>query len=53
MAMVFGLESTFTAVATDAAKGVTDRFRSMPMGGSAVVVGRCTADMLNQRSAWR
>jgi ABC-type multidrug transport system permease subunit len=46
MAMVFGLETTFTAVATDAAKGVTDRFRSLPMAPSAVVVGRSVADML-------
>lgn len=46
MAMVFGLETTFAAVATDAAKGVTDRFRSLPMAPSAVVVGRSVADML-------
>lgn len=36
-----------TSVATDAAKGVTDRFRSMPMSPSAVVLGRSIADMLN------
>jgi len=47
MTMVFGLEATMIAINTDAAKGVTDRFRSMPMAPSAVVVGRCTADMLN------
>lgn len=47
MTMVFGLEATFTSVTTDATKGVTDRFRSMPMAPSAVVVGRCAADMLN------
>jgi len=47
MTMVFGIEATFTAVSTDAARGVTDRFRSMPMAGSAVVVGRSAADMLN------
>ena len=47
MAMLFGLEATFTALTADAAKGVTDRFRSMPMAPSAVVVGRCAADMLN------
>jgi ABC-2 type transport system permease protein len=35
------------AVTTDAARGVTDRFRAMPMSGSAVVLGRCLADMLN------
>lgn len=47
MAMLFGLEATMMAVTTDAAKGVTDRFRSMPMSASAVVMGRCLADMLN------
>src|SRR5690606_6634454 len=47
LAMLFGVESTFSAIAADAARGVTDRFRSMPMSSSAVVVGRCTADMLN------
>jgi ABC-2 type transport system permease protein len=35
------------AVLDDAAKGVTDRFRSLPMAPSAVLVGRSTADMLN------
>lgn len=47
LTMAFGVESTFTAISTDAARGVTDRFRSMPMAGSAVVVGRGIADMLN------
>jgi ABC-2 type transport system permease protein len=47
LTMVFGIEATFTAVATDAARGVTDRFRSMPMARSAVVLGRSAADMLN------
>jgi ABC-2 type transport system permease protein len=47
LAMVFGLEATMVAVTTDAAKGVTDRFRSMPMAPSAVVVGRGSADLLN------
>ncbi|MEV6818626.1 ABC transporter permease [Nocardiopsis dassonvillei] len=46
MAMVFGVGETVTAVSQDAARGVTDRFRSMPMAPSAVVVGRCAADML-------
>jgi len=35
------------AVTTDAAKGVTDRFRTMPMAGSAVVLGRSIADMIS------
>lgn len=47
MTMAFGLEATMIAVGTDAASGVTDRFRSMPMAPSAVVVGRAGADMLN------
>ncbi|WP_158895548.1 ABC transporter permease [Amycolatopsis anabasis] len=47
MAMFFGLEATMAAVSADASKGVTDRFRSLPMSGFAVVAGRCTADMLN------
>jgi ABC-2 type transport system permease protein len=45
--MLFGLETTMIAITTDASKGVTDRFRSLPMSGSAVVLGRCLADMLN------
>jgi ABC-type polysaccharide/polyol phosphate export permease len=34
-------------VTTDANRGITDRFRSMPIAPSAVVVGRSLADMLN------
>jgi ABC-2 type transport system permease protein len=45
LAVVFGLEGTMTAVVTDAGRGITDRFRSMPMAPSAVVAGRCLADM--------
>jgi ABC-2 type transport system permease protein len=45
LAMVFGVEATMTAVVTDTARGITDRFRSMPMAPSAVVAGRCLADM--------
>ncbi|MBB5867982.1 ABC-2 type transport system permease protein [Allocatelliglobosispora scoriae] len=47
LTMLFGLETTVLAVSTDVAKGVTDRFRSLPMSASAVVLGRCLADMLN------
>jgi len=47
MAMLFGLETTMTAVAADAARGVTDRFRAMPMATGAVVAGRGLADLLN------
>ncbi|HLZ57344.1 MAG TPA: ABC transporter permease [Ktedonosporobacter sp.] len=45
--MLFGLETTMITVTTDASKGVTDRFRSLPMSTLAVVLGRCIADMLN------
>lgn len=45
LAMVFGVEGTMTAVVTDTARGITDRFRSLPMAPSAVVAGRCLADM--------
>jgi ABC-2 type transport system permease protein len=47
MTMLFGLETTMIAVTTDAARGVTDRFRSLPMSALAVVLGRCIADMFN------
>jgi ABC-2 type transport system permease protein len=47
MTMLFGLEATMIAVSTDAQKGVTDRFRSLPISSAAVVLGRCLADMLN------
>ena len=33
--MAFGLESTMTAVAQDVQRGVTDRFRSLPMSRAA------------------
>jgi ABC-2 type transport system permease protein len=51
LAMLFGIEATTIAVSTDASRGITDRFRSMPMARSAVVVGRCAADMLNSAVA--
>ncbi|MGV9317015.1 ABC transporter permease [Streptomyces sp. NPDC003691] len=46
-AMVLGIAGQAVAVATDVARGVTDRFRSMPMSGSAVVVGQTCAEVLN------
>jgi ABC-type multidrug transport system permease subunit len=45
--MLFGIEGTMAAVTTDTARGVTDRFRSIPMSAGAVVTGRCIADMLS------
>jgi ABC-2 type transport system permease protein len=47
LTMAFGLETTYTAVSTDATRGVTDRFRTMPIAAGAVVTGRSIADMLN------
>jgi ABC transporter DrrB family efflux protein len=44
--MAFGIGETMMSVQTDASRGVTDRFRSMPMAPSAVVVGRCVANMI-------
>jgi ABC-type multidrug transport system permease subunit len=44
--MAFGIGETLAAVQADTEKGVTDRFRSMPMAPSAVVVGRCLAGMV-------
>lgn len=45
MAMLQGIGATATGVAMDVNRGVVDRFRSMPMARSALVVGRSTADM--------
>lgn len=47
MTMLFGLESMVVAVTTDAAKGVTERIRAMPVSGVAVLTGRSLADLLN------
>ncbi|MEU0567117.1 ABC transporter permease [Nonomuraea sp. NPDC005983] len=46
MTMLFGLGATMVAVTTDLSRGVTDRFRSMPMAPSAVLLGRAVADLL-------
>jgi ABC-2 type transport system permease protein len=44
-AMVNGAAATVAVVAADRARGVTDRFRSMPVTRSAPVIGRSIADM--------
>ncbi|WP_219413264.1 ABC transporter permease [Pseudonocardia nigra] len=44
-AMVNGAAATVAVVAADRARGVTDRFRSMPVARSAPVIGRSIADM--------
>ena len=46
MTMAFGIGETMASMAADAERGVTDRFRSMPMASSAVVVGRSMTDMI-------
>jgi ABC-2 type transport system permease protein len=47
LAMMFGLEATMGAVTRDAARGITDRFRSLPIDGLAVLGGRACADLAN------
>lgn len=47
MTMLFGLESMVVNVTTDTARGVTERFRVMPVATTAILVGRSVADLLN------
>ncbi|MEV4255969.1 ABC transporter permease [Spirillospora sp. NPDC049652] len=47
LTMAFGLEGTFTAIAADASRGITDRFRALPLSASAPVAGRCAADLVD------
>jgi ABC-2 type transport system permease protein len=46
MTMAFGIGETMSFIAADAERGVTDRFRSMPMSASAVLMGRSITDMI-------
>ncbi|MEU1800192.1 ABC transporter permease [Streptomyces sp. NPDC019937] len=46
LTMAFGLEATMLAITQDLNKGVIDRFRSLPMASSAVLIGRSVLDML-------
>jgi ABC-2 type transport system permease protein len=46
MTMAFGIGETMAYMAADAERGVTDRFRSMPMAASAVLLGRTITDMI-------
>ncbi|UNO43898.1 ABC transporter permease [Streptomyces sp. MST-110588] len=46
MTMSFGFMNTAMLVAVDKDRGVTDRFRSMPMAPSAVVAGRGVSDVI-------
>jgi len=45
--VVFGSTITGASLAEDLQKGFIDRFRSLPMSGSAVLVGRTAADVVN------
>ena len=45
--VIFGSTITGTSLAEDMQKGLIDRFRSLPMSRSAVLIGRTTADLLN------
>ncbi|WP_173923427.1 ABC transporter permease [Agromyces sp. Marseille-P2726] len=45
LTMLFGLESTMTAMAEDAGRGITDRFRSLPISSASVALGRALADL--------
>jgi ABC-2 type transport system permease protein/oleandomycin transport system permease protein len=44
--VAFGATQTAIALAEDLNKGVIDRFRSLPMARSAVLVGRTSADLV-------
>ena len=45
--VIFGATLTGAGLAEDIKKGIIDRFRSLPMSRSAVLVGRTTSDVLN------
>jgi ABC-2 type transport system permease protein len=45
--VIFGSTLTGAGLAEDMQKGIIDRFRSLPMSRSAVLVGRTTSDVLN------
>jgi ABC-type multidrug transport system permease subunit len=45
--MIFGSTITGSGLAQDLQRGIVDRFRSLPMSQSAVLVGRTTSDLAN------
>lgn len=47
LTMLFGLDATMTAMAEDAKRGITDRFRSLPISSASVALGRAIADLAN------
>ena len=44
--VIFGATGTGAGIAEDMTKGIVDRFRSLPMARSAVLMGRTTSDIL-------
>ncbi|NNF63322.1 MAG: ABC transporter permease [Acidimicrobiia bacterium] len=44
---IFGATITGTGLAQDMQRGIIDRFRSLPMARSAVLIGRTTSDLVN------
>lgn len=44
---IFGATITGAGLANDMKSGIIDRFRSLPMARSAVLIGRTTSDLLN------
>jgi ABC-2 type transport system permease protein len=51
LTVAFGLEGTMVALAQDVNRGVLDRFRSMPIAPSSVLVGRSLLDMLESTAS--
>ena len=54
--VIFGATITGAGLADDMQKGIIDRFRSLPMSPSAVLVGRTLGDVVNNvivSSSWR
>ncbi len=47
LSMMFGIETTMGAITNDSKKGITNRFRSLPMSSVAVPLGRAAADLTN------
>lgn len=45
--VLFGATITGSGLAEDIQKGIVDRFRSLPMARSAVLIGRTTSDLVN------
>lgn len=45
--VIFGSANTGVGLADDIQKGIIDRFRSLPMARSAVLVGRTTSDLVS------